>query len=74
MPAKRSVHSAVRTVSMLETAALGELVEATGGAAAGLLPDLLGDVVRTLSKDAGALVSLEPSFNGLVRLGVSSSA
>lgn len=57
---------------MVETAALGDFVEAVGGVAASVLPGVLGDVVRTLAGDAGSLVDLEPSTASLVRLGVRS--
>ena len=57
---------------MVETAALGDFVEAVGCATASVLPGVLGDVVRTLAGGAGSLVDLEPSAPGLVRLGVRS--
>lgn len=71
-PNKRSTRPAARTVPSVKTSALGNVVQTAGDAAAGLLPVVFGDVVRTLAGDAGALVDLEPSFAGLVRLGVCS--
>jgi hypothetical protein len=57
---------------MQEASALGDIVEAAGSAAAGLLPGALGDIMRTLAGDAGELVNLQPTTVGLVRLGVRS--
>jgi hypothetical protein len=70
---KRRANSAAQKLPMVETAALGDIVEAAGGAAASVLPGVLADVVRTLSVDAGDLVNLQPSVVGLVRLGVCSA-
>lgn len=73
VPGKRGAHSVGRTASMVETAALGDIVSAAGGVAASLMPGVLGDIVRTLTGDARDLVELNPSFIGLVRLGVRSA-